>query len=773
MDNGGGSHILPRFSTTFIGRERETEDLARLVRANRFVGLVGPGGVGKTRLATVVAHLLSDECSDGTVAADLASSVTPDEVCAAIAGAIGMRDAHSATLSALIAALRDRNTLLLLDSCERLDPDCLLLLQDLLEASDKLAILATSRRALHVDGGLVMTLPTLPVPPTESEIREAGISAADIAPYAAVQLFVERARLVRREFAVTDDNARSVATLCRRLDGLPLAIELAASWVRVLSVDQIVERMHETLEFPRAGMGSIAPRHRTLSSLVAGTYVLCKPEERLLWSRMTVFHGTFDINAVEAVCGTPPLDRTDLLDTVAALVDQSVVVVDDIAGQSRYRLLRITRDYAADLLEDRDLFIERHRIHFVGIVEAFTARWPGPGQLRLLNQLQLDYPNILVAIDSGLHHPDTAPASIRMAADLWNLWFASGRLTEGRTVLRRVVASPIADAQSVGHVRALYVNSYLCVLQGELRSARKLHEVATATLGARDDPLNRAMSYQVEAMIQMGEENPTESAALLDQAIETYAELDDPRARVLYMDAIGVAVLLAALTNDSVRANELGQRGLTACDEYGDVLWRGYIDYALGVNTWMERRYDAARAAALTALTSSPDELLVTHCIELLAWCGAREKHYESGARLFANADRRWNHLGGYFSGFRAIAWHRDRCLDETKQALGEELFNRAYSEGASLGLASLVDEAQALAAPESLPSRGIEERSQLTNRELEVAHLLAEGLSNREIAEALTISPRTAESHVDHILTKLNLPNRTQVATWMLAQGK
>ena len=731
-----GSASFPRYSTSFVGREREATELVNQVANNRFVGLIGPGGVGKTRLAAHAAPGLRQLFDEGLTTVDVVGTVTPAEFRARVADAIGLRDADVASLEALTDALRGRRALLVLDGCELFDSESRMTVQQLLDSSDTLSILATSRRALYVDGGVVLALAPLSVPPAEFELPETGMSPDEVGRYEAVQLFVERARLVRSHFDVTPANAASVARLCRRLDGLPLAVELAASWVRALSVDQIIDRMERSADFPRAGTTNIAPRHRTLGSLVAGTFDLCTPEEQTLWARMTVFRESFDLPAVEAVCGGTPLDGTDLLDTIASLVDQSVVVVDDTSGDSRYRLLRLTREYGATKLGNPDDVRARHREHFDELMSEYVQRWPGPGQIRLLSQVRLDYANIMAAIDWGLHEPETVRASVRMAADLWCFWFAIGRLTEGRSVLGRVAAAPLLDATAVERVRALYFHSYLSVLQGDARSARKLHDTASASQSdVPSDALCRGLDLQLDAMIGMAVGDGNNPSASLDQAIATFAQGEDPRTAVMFMDAIGVSVLLAALRGQSDYANELGIRGLAASDENSDVIWRAYIQYALGVDAWLQHSFTKARTGALAALQVSPDELLVTHCIELLAWCATSQEDFTVAARLFGAADRRWRRIGGHFSGFSGISEHRDRCLAAARRGQTPEAFAAAYESGHRLTVdgivAQTVQEDSRVATVVPPP----QDASPLTHREHEVAVLVAEGLSNRDIA--------------------------------------
>ncbi|MER5748653.1 LuxR C-terminal-related transcriptional regulator [Streptomyces sp. NPDC002088] len=751
-----------RYATTFAGRERERETLRHAVQSNRFVGLIGPAGVGKTRLVTEVAQEWAGQYDNGVFVADVSEVREPGELCSCIAAAVGMRENSSLPLKQITEGLQQLEAVIVLDGCELLGVDGVAMVQELLQAGDRTRFVATSRRAIYVDGGTLMTLAPLPVPSAS-----AWTTAEGAVSYASVQLFAERARLVRPDFSVTEHNAEAVASLCRRLDGLPLAIELAASWVRALSVEQIIDRMQASPDFPRAGTQNVAPRHRELRSLTAGTYELCSEVERLLWCRLTIFDGTFDLTAVEAVCGAPPLDGVDLLDVLVSLVDQSVVVVDNVTDPSRYRLLRVTRDYGNEKLDSADIrqqLADRRMEHYERVLSRFTLDWPGPGQFRRLEQLQLDYPNAMAAIDHGLASSQGAVA-VRMAADLWNFWFVSGRLTEGLGVLRRVLAVPSGGVDAADRVRALYIQAYLCVLRDELRSAEKLLQTARSDYRGTRDGLNEGLSLQVDAMVEMAHGRLNTSRERLEQALAIYERLDSARARVLFMDASGVAVLLAALSGDSAQALALGHRGLTACDEYEDVMWRGYIEYAQGVNAWMQNNLQSARQSALSVLRSSHDQLLLTHCVELLAWCDSRGGRHQAAARLFGVADRMWSVLGGYFSGFRLLAEHRERCLDDSRGVLGEPAFDKAYIEGGRLSRDELLE-----AASEQGPVRPKKETTApLTARELEVAHLLTQGMSNRQIARTLAISPRTAESHVDHILTKLGLVNRTQVATWML----
>ena len=758
----GATSILRRYPTSFVGRTADRSLLSTLLRTYPAATIVGPVGVGKTRLASAVADDVAGRY-DGVFVADLEDCRTPTELVSATASALGVRDMASADMDVVVAVLDGRNTLVVLDSCESLDRDALRLVRDLLNAVPGLTLLLTSRRALHLDGAASVPLAPLGVPPAPPPSAP-PLTAADVADYDAVRLFVERARLVRPTFEATDANAVALATVCRLLDGLPLTLELTAPWVRLLSIDQIAERMGDTAEFPRDIAPDPAHRHRTLRSLAAGTFALCTPDEQRLWSRMTVFTGSVELAAVEATCGGAPLDQQTIVDGIAALLDQSVLIVDDqLAEQTRYRMLGLTRRYGAEHLAEYADVAHRHHRHFAGVVGEFARNPWGVNQFRRLERLGMDYRDIAAAIDRGLGNPATTESSATMAADLWPFWFYTGRLSEGGDTLARVLGSASIDRHPVYRTRCGYIRAYLCALQDQLGLAERL--IDRAADGSDDDPLNTALGLQVRAMVLAGRQRLDVAADLLDHAVEGYQSLDDPRATTLFMDASGIAVLLAALAGETDRSHRLASRGLAVCDEHRDVMWRGYIEYAPGVDAWLQQDVPTAHRAAVAVITGSRDELLVTHCVELAAWCASIELDHQTAATLFGYADRMWRLLGGRFSGFRAIARHHDVRLAATRRALPPARFAAAFDVGARQSRSDVLDLV-------TQASTRTDSAVRLTSRERQVAALLADGSSNREIAAALSISPRTAESHVEHILAKLGLANRTQAAAWLLSHG-
>ena len=350
-----------------------------------------------------------------------------------------------------------------------------------------------------------------------------------------------------------------------------------------------------------------------------------------------------------------------------------------------------------------------------------------------------------------------------MAAGLWFFWFAVGQLSEGRSTLGRVLASANSDAYPKEYEYALYIHAYLCVLQSKLRSAEKLLERAASSQAITGDALNRALALQVSGVVEAGHGRVTLARDLLDKAIASYKSIPGPAAVIFTMDAIGIAVLLAAFDRDNGRVADLSKIGLELCDDFDDFMWRGYIEYALAVHDWIQNEPTHARELALKVAGYVHDQLLLAHCIELLAWCAQQGEQNTRAAILFGGADRLWKFTGGHFSGFHNIGAQRQESFERCRDALGQKTFDMAYAEGFQTDASDLL--LQEAAGQDGITSPEPETAVRLTRREKEVAALLGRGLSNREIASELTISPRTAETHVENILAKFGLENRAQMA--------
>ncbi len=407
--------------TSFVGRESEVKEILDLVDSSRLLTVTGAGGAGKTRLALQVARALLDRFPDGVWFVDLAPVTEPEATVSAVALAIGVREQQDRSIEeGLLDAVRHRTQLIVLDNCEHLVASCADVAERLLQQCDELRILATSREPLGVPGERMWRIPSMPVP-------EPGmLSAVDALDHDAVRLFVDRAQQADPTFAVTDQNAPTIAEICRRLDGIPLAIELAAARVLVLSVDQIAERLHDRLRLLTGGSRTALSRQQTLRATVEWSYGLLSDGEQALLRRLSVFLGGFTLDAASAVFDD------DALDGLSSLVAKSLVIVESERG-SRFRLLETIRLHAREKLVESgeaESVHARHAEHFAAFAIAAAPHKPGPDQQTRLDRLEADYENLIAALTWLVEGPDPDRA-VELAASLWRLWWVRGRWGEG------------------------------------------------------------------------------------------------------------------------------------------------------------------------------------------------------------------------------------------------------------------------------------------------------------------------------------------------------
>ncbi|HYW89766.1 MAG TPA: hypothetical protein VFB50_18475, partial [Chloroflexota bacterium] len=420
-------HNLPGGLTSFVGRQRQLADLARALERARLVSLTGPGGVGKTRLGLGMASALLGEYQ-GVWIVELAPLADPELVTQTVAGVLGVREGRGRPLlAALVERIGEEHVLLVLDNCEHVLEASAALVAALLAACPRLSVLTTSREALGIAGELVrevpaLAVPELPLPPLER-----------LGEYAAVQLFVERARAVRPDFALTARNAQAVVVICRRLDGLPLAIELAAAWARMLGPEQLVQRLDDRFRLLVRPSGPRLPaRQQTLRGVVDWSYALLAPEERALFNRLSVFAGSFALESAEAVCVGEDLAGEDVLPVLARLVDKSLVATETLAvsGSVRYRLLEILREYALDRAHEAgetDRLERGHRDFYLALAEQRPPEMLAPDHIAYLAR-ELD--NLRAALRRAIASRDME-TGLRLGVALWPLWYVRGLYTEG------------------------------------------------------------------------------------------------------------------------------------------------------------------------------------------------------------------------------------------------------------------------------------------------------------------------------------------------------
>ncbi len=764
-----GAGNLPAELTSFVGRRGELAEVRRLLAGSRLVTLTGVGGVGKTRLALRAAAGSRRAFPGGVWLVRLDQLRDEALVAQAVAGALGLQDRPGYSPAAALAEyLAGRQLLLVLDNCEHLVDAAAKLADQLLRAAAGLRVLATSREALTIDGEMV-----LPVPPLAAPEAGQPLTAAELARFPAVRLFAERAAQVVPGFAVTEANVAAVAGICCRLEGLPLAIELAAARLPVLSPQQIDARLGDRLGLLTRGGRTRPARQQTLRASIEWSYELCSRAERLLWARLSVFAGGFELDAAEGICGDYRLAADEVLDLLAALAGKSILTAAHGEGVARYRLPEPLREYGQERLHESGehaALRRRHRDWHEQLARRAETGWLSPQMTDWAARLYREHANVNAAQDFCQAEPGEAEAGLRIALHVWILYYwGAGHVSEGRYRLGQVLAQ--AGEPTVCRARGLLLAGFLAAVGGDRGAARALLEQGTSLAGRLDDPATRAFAACIAGTACL-------FAGDLPQAT---AQFEDGLA-VLPVAAVGGRLRALLLTGRAMAAGLAGyeqravacHRELAALTEAGSEYIRCWSSawslWALGAAAW--RRGDLDRATGLhqqSLRLRRNDRMGTTFSVEALAWIAASRHQYERAAVLLGAATGLLRSMGTTLDGNQPMAgYHRD-CERQARQALGEAAFQAVYHRGLDLPAADVLG--YALQQPPEKPSApAVSDGAPLTPRELQVARLIAGGRSNRDIAAELVISQRTAENHVEHILTKLGFTSRAQVAAWVAA---
>ena len=668
-------------------------------------------------------------------------------------------------VDALADYIAERSALLVLDNCEHLIAAVSDLVQGLRAACPNVRFLLTSRRPLGLSGEDVLVVPPLSLP------DEATVATPEtIAHHEAVNLFLDRAISARSDFQLTPENAPVVSALCRDLDGLPLAIELAAARIRALSPQEIRQSLGERLSVLSLGYRDADERHQSLRACIDWSYQLCSPHEQRLWARSSVFAG-YDRGAATDVCAADDLPSGEIFDLMSALVDQSIIVAEPGAGgHTRYRMLADIRQFGLERAEkDGELhgMQERHATWCAELVSEFDAVAGGPHQPDWLRRLRLEQGNLHSALEHFAEAPDGADAGLVMARRLDLYWSACGLLDEARHWLELELAAGAGTAQE--RALALALAARFAVLQNDRPSARELLDRGNEAVAAIDDPRGLGVLMVPAAMVSVWDGSPDAAADQADRAVALLRAASDLRGELMALFVAGVCHGFAG--NDGVGADRHRQC-IARADEVGERHMKALAVAGLGEHELAAGRLDEAAALfreAIVLKRELGDRMGMAVALDSLGRAAVAEGRGERAALLLGAAEGIWDDVGMSETGNPfAFAPSRSDGLQQARRLLNKERFRELFRRGSQLGLDDMVDFALGADDAAVAPSAAPVEPSPLTKRELEVSDLVADGLSNPEIAERLFISVRTAQGHVENILRKLGFTSRAKIAAWV-----
>jgi len=755
---------VPAEATSFIGRRRELAELRRKLASARLVSLVGPGGVGKSRLAVRMAADLGRGFPSGAWLVELAEVREPGLVGHAVIAGLDLRDqSGTEPLALLLPYLRDRELLLVVDNCEHLLEAAAELVTAVVRAAPGVRVIATSREPLSVPGEHVIPVPPLELPPA------AGAEPLDkLRQNEAVSLFTERAAAASGAFELTAANGAAVVDLCRRLDGLPLAIELAAVRTRVLTAEQVLDRLNDRFGLLTAGSRAALPRHQTLRTTIDWSHDLLTDRERALLRRCCVFAGRFTLEDVESVCSAEDVPAAHVLDLLASLVDRSLVVKEDAGDAACYRLHETMREYGRLRLREAGEAeaVERRCAEYFLLKCGQSAAGARFALLEWLGWMDLEIDNVRSVLRRCLDRADSG-CGLALATSLGWYWMTRAT-SEGLRWFDELLAS--CDDDPAAHVQAWFLRGFLAVLQSDAASARPALRRAVAA--ARGAGRRRALVHSL-AMASVAENMGGDVAAarrLLDEARTVLAGIDDVASVLSVLQATALAGLFEGdLDTVKVAAVE----GVRLSREVNDLYSLSMMLLNLGTAALMEGDLEGAKppcAEALRIGDQIDDRVGQFYLLDALGCHAAGSGQARFAAQLLGAAETIRLQAGA--GVMPCLVPLLARAEEAAIAALGRARFDAERDAGrrlgrrAAIGLA-LGEPAQAAAAA------GGEGAGPLGRREADVARLVADGLSNKQIGARLFISERTVDSHVRGILNKLGFNSRTQIARWIASSNR
>ena len=822
LDDPALRHNLPSQVTSFVGRTAELAELRALVSGgSRLVTIAGPGGIGKSRLALQAAADAIDGPGDGVWLVELAPVAEPGLVPRTAAAALRVSEVPGRpVLDTLIDAIGDRELLLILDNAEHVLSAVAGLADAVIRSCPRACLLVTSREPLGTGGERVFRVPGLAVPP--ADLADPGRLSA----FESVQLFAEHAALQRRGFVVDDANAAAVAAICVSLDGIPLALELAAARLGALSPPEINARLDQRFRLLTTGNHTALPRHQTLRALIDWSYDLLSSEEQIAFERFAVFAGGWTLDAAEAVACCGDVEEWQVLDLLAALIGKSLVQAEVVHDSTRYRLLETIRHYAAERLALRagsDLQDARiaHRDHYLSLVETAALETPGPDEARWLDRIEVEFDNVRAALAFSIADPGSAEPGLRLAAGLRSFAYMRGHGGEVLEALGALIGRPDSRQSARSLARALAANCHLLNYFGgnpdipsmaaeAITIARSLadDDLAADALGALNwysffhGDLPAALARADEAVelaraagrtrlivttlgaraVFKGESGDLDGSFADQQEVLSLARVNG--------DNFVLALTLANLGVDRVAAGEFPaalaylQDALRVADTHGYQSLSAAIQASLGSAYLMAGDVASGRrllVGVLDTAQASGEKTHVYRAIFGLAVATCAEDDPAVAATLHGAADNQYEQAGKVFEAIESKMRASDH--DRLLLMLGQAAFDAAYHHGRTLSQADAIALALSTARPAPAPEPAVtapaarrmpaeSPAGPLSARECQIMALLAGGAGNAKIAETLFVTPNTVRTHLDRIREKTGARNRAELTRYAMQAG-